>query len=225
MWLLVACWVAIDVLEEQVASIFRAEEIILARTSKQAGGKQNATCLLASSCKNYFFDHEDGGDFPPKRRLQLNRLHCFTSRKMILFRNFTICSSPLIRIALSRRMKWWWYVSREGKQTCIQIFSRKHLIESLRRCDHGWGDNMKWYSMWRCGLDSTGSRYEPVADGCVDLHGDKLSSSMKDKERMAPYSKKDAASWGWLITTLSPSADLHPREHQSNHFQHLLDYL
>jgi hypothetical protein len=44
-----------------------------------------ATCLLAGSCRNYFFDPEDGGDVPPKRRLKLNRLHGVISQKMILF--------------------------------------------------------------------------------------------------------------------------------------------
>jgi hypothetical protein len=33
-----------------------------------------------------FFDPEDGGDVPPKRRLQLNRLHGVTYQKMILFK-------------------------------------------------------------------------------------------------------------------------------------------
>jgi hypothetical protein len=34
MWPRVVCWVATDVSEEHIASIFRVEEIILARTSK-----------------------------------------------------------------------------------------------------------------------------------------------------------------------------------------------
>jgi hypothetical protein len=34
---------------------------------------------------NYFFDPEDGGDVPSKRRLQLNRLQWVISQKMILF--------------------------------------------------------------------------------------------------------------------------------------------
>jgi hypothetical protein len=42
MWRRVVCWVATDVSEEHIASIF--------------------TCLLAGSCWNYFFDPEDGGD-------------------------------------------------------------------------------------------------------------------------------------------------------------------
>jgi hypothetical protein len=41
MWRRVVCWVAIDISEEHIASIFRVEEIISARTSQQAGGKQN----------------------------------------------------------------------------------------------------------------------------------------------------------------------------------------
>jgi hypothetical protein len=53
MWRRVVCWVATDVSEEHIASIFRVEEIISA--SKQVAS------LLAGSCWNYFFDPEDGG--------------------------------------------------------------------------------------------------------------------------------------------------------------------
>jgi hypothetical protein len=61
MWCRVVYWIATDVSEEQLA-----------------------TCLLAGSRWNYFFDPEDGGDVPPKPRLQLNRLHGVTSQQMIL---------------------------------------------------------------------------------------------------------------------------------------------
>jgi hypothetical protein len=56
-----------------IASIFRVEE--------NFRKKLLATCLLAEN----FFDPEDRGDVPPKRRLHLNRLHGVTSQKMILF--------------------------------------------------------------------------------------------------------------------------------------------
>jgi hypothetical protein len=59
MWRLVVCWVATDISEEHIASIFWVEEIISARTSKQAGAS-SACHLLA--CWNYFCDPEDGGD-------------------------------------------------------------------------------------------------------------------------------------------------------------------
>jgi hypothetical protein len=49
-----------------------------------------ATCLL-----NYFFDPEDGGDVPPKRRLQLNGLHGVTSQMMILFITTAVKTSNL----------------------------------------------------------------------------------------------------------------------------------
>jgi hypothetical protein len=55
-----------------------------------------ATCLLAGSCWNYFFDPEDGGYVPPKCRLQL-RLHGVISQKMILFKK--VCISPIRRIS------------------------------------------------------------------------------------------------------------------------------
>jgi hypothetical protein len=41
-----------------------------------------ATCLLAGFCITYFFDPEDGGDVPPKRRLNLDGLHGIISQKM-----------------------------------------------------------------------------------------------------------------------------------------------
>jgi hypothetical protein len=44
-----------------------------------------ATCLLAVCCSAYFFDPEDGGDVPPKRRFTLNGLYGVISQKMILF--------------------------------------------------------------------------------------------------------------------------------------------
>jgi hypothetical protein len=44
-----------------------------------------AACHLLVLAKIIFFDPENGGDVPPKRGLQLNRLHGVTSQKMILF--------------------------------------------------------------------------------------------------------------------------------------------
>jgi hypothetical protein len=42
----VFCSVTNDVSQEHIASIFRVEEIISAKTSKQAGGKQQACWFL-----------------------------------------------------------------------------------------------------------------------------------------------------------------------------------
>jgi hypothetical protein len=83
-WRRVVCWVATDVSEEHIASIFRVEEIISAKS---------VVCWVATDpCWNYFFDPEEG-DVPPKRRLQLNRLHGVTSQKMILYVYLCLCNS------------------------------------------------------------------------------------------------------------------------------------
>jgi hypothetical protein len=43
---------------------------------------------------NYFFELEDGGDVPPKRLLQLNRLHGVISQKKMLFKlQYVYCAS------------------------------------------------------------------------------------------------------------------------------------
>jgi hypothetical protein len=69
-WRRVVRWVAPDVSEERIASIFRVEELVQ-QTSEQAGGKQ-------------------------KRRVQLNGLHGVISQKMILF----IVKTGLLNITL-----------------------------------------------------------------------------------------------------------------------------
>jgi hypothetical protein len=74
--------VSSDVSEERIASIFRVEEIRSARN-------QQAELDL-------FFDPEDGGDVPPKRRLTLNGLHGVISQKMILFVLHTYLPRTLI---------------------------------------------------------------------------------------------------------------------------------
>jgi hypothetical protein len=74
-WCRVVCWVATDVSEEHIASLFRVEEIFSAC--------HLLTCwfllklfLRPWSWRRYI---------PSKRRLQLNRLHSIISQKMILF--------------------------------------------------------------------------------------------------------------------------------------------
>jgi hypothetical protein len=55
----------------------------LLSVNRRFGGMPPALTLV--SCSVYFFDPEDGGDVPPKRRLTLNGLHGTISQKMILF--------------------------------------------------------------------------------------------------------------------------------------------
>jgi hypothetical protein len=62
-----------------MASILRVEKIIQQETSVLA------TCFYAGFLLNYFFDPEDEGDVPPKRRLTLNGLHDVISQKLIPF--------------------------------------------------------------------------------------------------------------------------------------------
>jgi hypothetical protein len=50
--------------------------------------------------KIIFFDPEDGGDVPPKRRLQLNRLHGVSSQKMILFITAAVKTSKLTNLKI-----------------------------------------------------------------------------------------------------------------------------
>jgi hypothetical protein len=73
MWRRVVCWVATDVSEEHIASIFRVEEIISA--SKQV------LVLAELFLKPWRWRRY----VPPKLRLQLSRLHGVISQKMILF--------------------------------------------------------------------------------------------------------------------------------------------
>jgi hypothetical protein len=44
-----------------------------------------ATCYHAGFLLGLFFDPEDGGDVPPKRRLTFNRLHGIISQKTVFF--------------------------------------------------------------------------------------------------------------------------------------------
>jgi hypothetical protein len=65
-------------------------------------GHMLSTCLLAGLL-NYFFDPEDGGDVPPKRRLKLNGLHGVISQKMILFKlRYTSINSHMNSLAVHR---------------------------------------------------------------------------------------------------------------------------
>jgi hypothetical protein len=62
----------------------------------------NSACHLLSRwflARLLFFDPEDGGDVPPKRRLTLNGLHGVISRKIVLFKRKVVRRSlPLAYI-------------------------------------------------------------------------------------------------------------------------------
>jgi hypothetical protein len=70
-WRRVVCWVATDVSEEHIASIFRVEACHL------------LTCWFL--LKLFLWPWRGRRYVPPKRRLQLNRLHGVISQKMVLF--------------------------------------------------------------------------------------------------------------------------------------------
>jgi hypothetical protein len=58
MWRRVVYWVSTDISEEHIASIFRVEEIISARTSKVAGGKQKVLSRVRRLYKTgYWIDN------------------------------------------------------------------------------------------------------------------------------------------------------------------------
>jgi hypothetical protein len=70
----------------------------------------------------YFFDPEDGGDAPPKRRLTLNGLHSVISQKMILCITTTVkTSNPIYHIYLNMRF---------GQRMCT-TFSYGYLERDL----------------------------------------------------------------------------------------------